>query len=383
MSPIFSLWKLFPTDHPEIIAIFPGSYSYPPTVPIFYFLSTPGSFLLVFLAKFPLLLFDVASAFLLYLLVKEIGKSGLVASAAFFAWLMNPFVFLIVEMWGSIDIIMSFFLLLAVFLFVRGKRSLSAISLGMSIGTKLFPILLLPLFLLYSRNSAGGPSQKRLGRWVSSFKFVLLSLLTFLIMVLPNIFLGYNSYGFERTISLNIQMMPDFDFFFGPTAVVFDFRISLIITSFFIFLLLIGFYRLDKSIGFPTSLLIGLLILFSFARWQPQFILWITPFILLDSYIRNRRFLYYAFFAIVLAISLTWFGFYVSTWGHSFFFLPNYTPILQSLSLNLFTFSSSELYKILRLDILLQSLFAAIVMIYIFDILFTKVKSSTWTKIAA
>jgi len=164
-------------------------------------------------------------------------------------------------------------------------------------------------------------------------------------------------------------MTPDFDFFLEPTFEVFGFPISLIFTLFTMFLLFLYFHRKDKSLSLNTSLLCSLLILFSFARWHPQFILWIIPFMLCDAYVHNRRLLCNVFFVVVVTISLTWFGFYFSTWGHSFFFFSNYTPTLQNLSLTLLNLHSNEFYKILRLDILLQSLFVGVVLFYLYYIL--------------
>jgi uncharacterized membrane protein len=77
----------------------------------------------------------------------------------------------------NFDIIAVAFALLALYLFILGKRSTSAISLGLGIGSKLYPAVLLPAFL------AASPSWKSRGRYtITTIAVVTILNLPFMLM---------------------------------------------------------------------------------------------------------------------------------------------------------------------------------------------------------
>ena len=84
----------------------------------------------------------------IWLLVKILKNWHLPASRA---WLyaFNPLV--IVELTGNLhfEALMIFFLVASLYLLLQGFRAWSAVALGLSIGVKLLPLMLLPLLLAY------------------------------------------------------------------------------------------------------------------------------------------------------------------------------------------------------------------------------------------
>ena len=77
----------------------------------------------------------------------------------------------------NFDIIAVAFALLALYLFISGRHSTSAISLGLGIGAKLYPVVLLPAFL------AASPSWKSRGRYtITTIAVVAIVNLPFMMM---------------------------------------------------------------------------------------------------------------------------------------------------------------------------------------------------------
>jgi len=93
------------------------------------------------LMSFFLYLFTVGSAVLTYLLAKT---SGFDTSRIYRYFLLAPS--MIIYLVYNFDIINTFFVLLALYTFQRGKTRLSAASIGLGVLSKLTPVLLIPIF---------------------------------------------------------------------------------------------------------------------------------------------------------------------------------------------------------------------------------------------
>lgn len=378
MHVIYNLWVLLPVDHPELVTIYPGSHSYPSaSTPIFYFLSTPGSFLLVFMIKLFYIAFDVVTGFVVSRIVVLTSGSQKLGKASFVLWLINPYTSLIAEMWGSMDIVMVCFLVLSAYLFDKGRRDLSAIALGISIGTRLFPALLLPVYLIHMRKTKSATSQlynlSNSNVNLASIKFVMISLTTFFISLIPSLLLGASRTGVLKAVP-DLDKMPDFFFFLGPIIEVYEFRIGITVVLFIVYLTVLSLPNYGGYLSFQESLLGAFLVLFAFSRWHPHFILWIIPFLTVDAYTSRRRNFFLLFMIITFTIGITFFDFYFSTWGNSFFFMPNYSPLLATLSTQLWTIGSSEVLQLVNGEVLLQSVFSGLTVSYLISIIVQKPK---------
>ena len=95
--------------------------------------------------RIPILLAEMGSLWLMIRLLRQFGQTPNLA----LLYGLNPLV--ILELTGNLHFegIMIFFVLLALWLLVQGRWVGSALALGLGIGTKLLPLLLLPLLIRY------------------------------------------------------------------------------------------------------------------------------------------------------------------------------------------------------------------------------------------
>jgi hypothetical protein len=82
---------------------------------------------------------------LFYVLLKK--RNGDARLLLLFAW--NPLVIMETNINGHLDILMVFFVLLFLYFFFAEKWALAGISLGFAVLSKLIPIILAPIFILY------------------------------------------------------------------------------------------------------------------------------------------------------------------------------------------------------------------------------------------
>lgn len=103
------------------------------------------------LYKMPAILFDLATGYLIYHILKKKEKLALMASAAF---LFNPAVFVNSTLWGQVDVITCFFALLAVASVT--KWPLSAFSLAMGSVVKPQAIMAAPVVFILALKERWG-----------------------------------------------------------------------------------------------------------------------------------------------------------------------------------------------------------------------------------
>lgn len=132
-----------------------GSISYPPfsafifalTYRLYQVLGEPSRFLYYFLLKQPMILGDIGIALVLSRIILLSGNAGL-AKNAFKIWLYLPSSVIISSVWGQLDPLALFLMLLAVYFFTVSKWLPSAAMLGLSIFLKTLPVIFLPVFLM-------------------------------------------------------------------------------------------------------------------------------------------------------------------------------------------------------------------------------------------
>ncbi len=168
-------------------------YHYPPL-----FLYSLGAIFWVFnsspfTAKAFLAIFNVLSATLVYLLARE-RLSEKYSMICLLIFLLNPFTFTAVYA-GYFDNFVIFFILLTIYLLDRSRPVWGGAALSAGFMSKLFPLILLPVFI---------------ARYLKSRKFLFRFLLSFtvisLLIALPFLLLAFNEflhyaflYNFERT----------------------------------------------------------------------------------------------------------------------------------------------------------------------------------------
>jgi len=350
---IYRLWLCLPVDHAPIQSIV-GSRT---TIGKWYFNPTPGSYLLIFMLKSPMLLFDILTGMTLYLLFKIfVPNRSEVSNKILILWLMNPYNTLIIEMHGAFDIIASFFLILSILLIAYGKHALAGFSLGVGTATKLWPSLTFPLFIIYY-------SKKQ--EYRSFMKFFLSLLFASVLGILYRIVTPVN-----RTIEDVFMLgLPDYNFFLGPMIKVGKAIFYPTPLAVLLFLLLLNeFIKLPSEKDLMSLILAEFLIIFAFSYWHPQFIAWISPLLTLDYLVNheNRKKSYFVLFWIVISvITLIVFGFYLSSEGNSFFYYPCFNnEILKSISIFMLKLEVHPLIQKLYIVPLLYVIFSSLCLIY-------------------
>jgi Gpi18-like mannosyltransferase len=121
--------------------------------------------LLDFTLKLPIIACDIITALALY---KALSGHRKAQSAVTWLWLFNPYVILISAVWGQFDSIPTMFLLLAILSSIKGKPSLSGFLLALGSLAKVFPVVYLPLVLVYYWKKARAEAAKLIATFLAT-----------------------------------------------------------------------------------------------------------------------------------------------------------------------------------------------------------------------
>jgi Gpi18-like mannosyltransferase len=99
------------------------------------------------LLKMPAIFADIATALLIFLVVRKYGSFRL-AFIAMISYAFNPAIIYNSAIWGQVDSVYTLFFMLALMLFVSGKQMLSGVFIALAILTKPQSLVLVPLFAL-------------------------------------------------------------------------------------------------------------------------------------------------------------------------------------------------------------------------------------------
>jgi hypothetical protein len=302
---MIAFWTAIPVDHPSLLTNW--------TVDIFQ--PSFGLYLLVFLLKFPLLVLDVLTAVVIYwfALNAEVGKDK--ARFAFFLWFLNPYVLLTNEMWGTVEILPTFLLVLAFgSLQIKRSRIWSALTYAGATAVKLFPFILLPIFLSVYR-----PRRKLSLLFVLACALGVSSYFAWISLA------GYSPWFQLKQYDLFTQNFDEYVLSATTGAAVGLATIALIIT----YVLIAERWPRDQAATFDGALLI-LLVFFGLSSWFPQSLIWLIPFLVLDTVIGNRS-IHYLIILLSSALFFDVIAFYqyFTANGNAFFFVPASNHILK------------------------------------------------------
>lgn len=178
---------------------------------------------------------DVGIAILLYLIIRDKNEDIARAASSFYL-LVTSLSFLGINAVfdyrvsdGLTDPIMTFFLLLSYYSYSKNKGKLSSFLLGISVATRQFSILFaIPMLLLWLKKDESGKRQYRL---------IFISLLTFLIIVLPFFIwspLGFihATFGVEGNVPLSPSLgLPQWNMAIFPQLAFLGFNITLTVAK--------------------------------------------------------------------------------------------------------------------------------------------------------
>jgi len=96
--------------------------------------------------KFPAVIFDILAGITIFKILRK--KSVKLAFLSLVLFLFNPVIFVNSSMWGQVDIVGTFFVILALFFLLRKKYFLIGASLAVALSTKIIYLLVMPIFFI-------------------------------------------------------------------------------------------------------------------------------------------------------------------------------------------------------------------------------------------
>ncbi len=291
-DPILKIYPTYLFNYPPLVYFFLGPLSYLVSFPfsrelmnrfIFDLPNLLGNIQLNFLLltlKLPYLAFDLGIALLLFKLFDK-PKNKLLA---FTFWMFNPINLYATYMMGQFDVIPTFLTVLALFFAVkREKIFLAAVFLGLGASFKIFPFLfLIPLALLKDK-------------WMDRIKIVGLGVLTYVATIVPFL----SSSGFRATALLAGQttksMYAAIPISGGESIILFPFLI--------LFFYIVFLFRNADLQTLWSRFFIIILIFFIFTHYHPQWLLWLTP-LMIVGLVKSKL----AHWPLVVLTLVSWLG---------------------------------------------------------------------------
>ncbi|HOK40509.1 MAG TPA: glycosyltransferase 87 family protein [bacterium] len=235
----------------------------------------------LFLFKIPYLIFDY---FILLYLIK-IDKINLTRYLIW--WTFNPLVIYVIYIYGQFDVIPLFFILLAYYLFLQKKNFYSVFVLSIAISFKIFPLLLLPFFVLFISNS------------IKDFiKFFCAGISLFIISILP--FINSKPF-FNNVLKYSENYLTNEGIIFQNSN-----KISILFFIFYslIFFTVLHFKKIkEKKENLLNVILIIFLSYYLLYNFNPQFCIWIFPFLILYHFKQNKISTFFLLFIIFYFIN--------------------------------------------------------------------------------
>lgn len=248
-------------------------------------------FYLLFL-KLPYLFFDLLTGYFLFKIYKN--------KNIFLLWLFNPISIYLVYILGNFDILPVLLTVIAYYFLIK-KNALSFVVLGFAVALKLYPLMLLPFFLLH-----------RPHKLQTILTNIFLALLPVIITLIP---FAYNSTFWTSFFSS------------GLTQKLIEIR--LLNVHLFPVLYLILLYHYFKQQKFGISILYLFISFVTLINFHPQWLLWFLPFIL-PLYIQNKKIhLGLIILSILLFIYISLFNDQYLFWGHLTPIDPNFPNLIS------------------------------------------------------
>jgi len=225
----------------------------------------------LFLLKIPYLVFDLGSAFLLLAIFREREK-GL---AAFKFWMLNPVVIFSAFIFSRYEPIAIFFILLSLYYAKNNLAARSLFSLGIAVITRLYPLILLPFFVIILGK----------GLW-QRLKLVFWGLLPLIVMVtLSKLFCGVSEVeSWAKLWHANYLMSLRF-FLTQKYDVIYIFFVGYTILFLYVYM------KTNHSfINLWQSGLILLSFFFATCFFHPHYFMWLIPF-LVFKIVEDKRFI--------------------------------------------------------------------------------------------
>ena len=285
--------------------------SFPPYLIVSLFKAS--DLLLNLVLKLPLIIGYLIIGVLLF----KLTKSKLITAL----WLFNPYVIFVSAIQGQFDVLPTLFVLLSAYFLNQKKNLASAVSIAIGIGYKIFPVLLLPFFIILSLKNNGKKSTL-----MYAIALVVVVAVLFAPFFLPQNFkylfeglsdlpqrsIAYvgSSVSYIEYLTLNLHILSNYNFLY----------------AFIPLYLVLVFLSIKYVKDFDTlnlSIIVVLLLLFvTYNTMHPQFLVWVIPFLLIE-YGKNRR----VSFVLISALWI-WMFFWIFSWNLGAWVVGPLQPLL-------------------------------------------------------
>lgn len=230
--------------------------------------SNPAIFLYSLYVKLPFIFFDLALGLLLMKFFKHEREKLLV----FTGWMFYPITLWATSAIGQVDIIPTFFLVLAFLFYKQHKNMIASFSLGVSIALKSFPVLFLPIIFFY------------LTGWRERLTGLILILVPLALTVLPYL----PSHNFRQ----NALLAPQLSKMLYANVSISGGENILIVPTILIVIYLFFLKQKRSANELGRYFLAILLITLSFTHFHLQWFLWLSPFLFIFYKIFFQRNIY-------------------------------------------------------------------------------------------
>lgn len=234
-------------------------FNYPPLIYMYHglFRFLFGGIENPFVLKGPYLIFDALAALTLFKLFNARREKIL----ALGLWIFNPVSLYATYMMGQFDIIPTFFIILSVYLAVKNKLNLAALALGFGIAFKISPLFLVIPLIIFGKNIG------------EKMRLLFLALAPYLLTIIPY----FPSDSFRATALFANQssksLYANLPVSGGESILLFP-------------ALLLIFYLIILSLKIKTDIwrlyAIPFLLFFIFTHYHPQWLIWLTPLLIID-----------------------------------------------------------------------------------------------------
>jgi hypothetical protein len=259
------------------------------------FISQDSIFRILFLFKLPYLIFDLASAFLCLHIFEKDGRGIKI----FIFWMLNPVIIYSAYIFGRFDVLILFFILMIFYSIKRWNIRIGSLFLGLSILSRGFTLLLLPLYLLLEKELLG------------KLKILILALSPLILWkILSGIFFsGGMDSGISSLTGSGLSFLTP-RFVNSVLATQVD-SIALFVVG-YILLILILYPQANDIQDKPMAMiyylndlfLIVMCLLFAFGSMSMHYFVWIVPFLVIKA--SESRELFYAHLFVIIGWLLFW-----------------------------------------------------------------------------
>ena len=253
------------------------------------FNSSYNVFTALALFKILYLIFDVVCMFLILRLSFDSEPENKLQAFKF--WMFNPVVIFVLYIFARHDIIGIFVTLVALLLAKKNRKYWAIIVLALGIALRFFPIMILPLFILYLARTKKD--------------YIILSLIGVSGLAAVELF---SNFYFGRSVIFSLLNAQHFDFILSSKLelVIHD-RIFIFVAVYIIIIL--SFLHIKRK-SFDILLNYGAIIYLAYVSlcyFHPQYMLWTVPFLII-IFVRRKSLLYYHWiqFALLMVILIYW-----------------------------------------------------------------------------